>query len=50
MKILTWNVRGLGITHKRAIVKDIISSTAPDFVILTETKLSKVNRYIIKSL
>lgn len=40
----------LATTQKRAIVKDYISSSAPDFVALIETKLSSVNRYIIKSL
>lgn len=41
---------GLGTAQKRVIAKEIISSTASNFVILTETKLSIMNHYIIKSL
>lgn len=50
MKIITWNVRGLSSAPKRALMKGLITSCNPDFVILTETKLEIVNRFIIKSL
>lgn len=50
MKILTWNVRGLGSPSKRALIKNFISSYCPDFVILTEIKLQNVSKRTIKSI
>lgn len=50
MKILSWNVRGIGSAQKRAITKGVITAVSPNFVILTETKLVLVDKKIIKSL
>lgn len=48
--MISWNVRGLSSAHKRAQIKLVIFAYCPDFVILTETKLSNVTKKIIKSL
>ena len=39
MKILSWNVRGLGDPRKRGKVKEIILKVGPKIVMLQETKL-----------
>lgn len=49
MKVLNWNVRGLGSPHKKALMKSIISSYDPDFIILTKTKLSSIKKSITKA-
>ena len=38
MKILSWNIRGLGSKKKMRIVKRLLSSQSPDVVMLQETK------------
>lgn len=38
MKILSWNVRGLGDVRKRGIIKDILKKIGPDIVVIQETK------------
>ncbi|KAE8652281.1 uncharacterized protein LOC105434766 [Cucumis sativus] len=50
MKILAWNVRGIGSTQKRVQIKHVISDYAPDFVCLSETKLLNVNNKLVKSI
>lgn len=50
MKVLAWNVRGLGSPSKRSIVKEVIYDICPDIVILSETRLSSINQYVVKSL
>ncbi|XP_059074891.1 uncharacterized protein LOC131874942 [Cryptomeria japonica] len=40
MKILSWNVRGLGAPDKRRMVKHHLSNTSCDIIMLQETKLS----------
>ena len=42
MKVLCWNIRGLGSPSKRATIKSLIFSYDPDFVILTESKISNL--------
>lgn len=49
MKLIAWNVRGLGSRPKRAIVKDLISRENPDLVILQESKLHQIDRKVVKS-
>ncbi|KAH7666231.1 RNA-directed DNA polymerase protein [Dioscorea alata] len=44
MKILSWNVRGLGKPSKRHLVKEIISSSRSDIICLQETKLQDVHK------
>lgn len=46
MKLLSWNVRGLGSWKKRAITKQS-SRINPNVVIIQETKLATMNLFII---
>lgn len=50
MKLISWNVRGLGAPPIRALVKSLLSKINPDLVILQETKLEYVNRFLVKSI
>ena len=38
MKILSWNIRGLGSKKKRRTIKRFLSTQSPDVVMLQETK------------
>lgn len=44
MKILSWNVRGLGRPSKRHLVKDFLSSVKADIVCFQESKLQVIHR------
>lgn len=48
MKVLSWNVRGLGSPIKKAIVKEVIRGSKADIVLLQETKLSSMSNSTIK--
>lgn len=50
MKILSWNVRGLGARSKRALIKDLICSVNHDIAILQESWLNQIDRRIVKSI
>lgn len=50
MKIVSWNVRGLGSKKKRCVIKDLLVKIYPDVVIFQETKLEPVDRNVLKSL
>nr|ABD32574.2 Endonuclease/exonuclease/phosphatase [Medicago truncatula] len=50
MKILSYNVRGLGSFEKRAEVRNFIREKNPFVVCLQESKLSMVDDYIINSI
>lgn len=43
MKVLCWNVRGLGSPVKKATVKYVICSSKADIVLIQETKLSSMS-------
>lgn len=43
MIILSWNIRGLGISLKRHLVKDVIKSSQADIVSLQESKLQEIH-------
>ena len=43
MKILSWNVRGLGGFVKRTEVRKLLSEKNPFIVCLLETKMSVIN-------
>lgn len=47
MKIISWNVRGLGCQIKRASVKEVIRQSRSDIVLLQETKLCVVSDSIV---
>lgn len=47
MKIISWNVRGLGNGNKRRIVREGLLRSSPDIIILQETKLMDVDRAVV---
>lgn len=49
-KILSWNVRGLNDVNKRLRIRSLLRSWKVDIVCFQETKLSHVDRNIIRSL
>lgn len=49
MKIISWNVRGMGAPPKRVLIKDFLIKVDPDLVILQETKLAVVDRKVVKA-
>ena len=49
MKIINWNVRGLGSRNKRRMVKDFLRSANPDVVMIQETKKEKCDRRFVGS-
>ena len=50
MKILSWNVRGLGSKAKRKRVKETISKATPDVVLLQETKLEILDDMVVRDI
>ena len=48
MKILSWNIRGLGNPSKVAALRDLIISKKPTIIMLQETKQNhkKMNKFI----
>ena len=49
MKILSWNVRGLGENDKCSLVRDTITSCCPRVVCLQETKLPSLSSFKLRS-
>ena len=49
MKIISWNVRGLGSRNKRRMVKDFLRSENPDIVMIQETKKENCDRRFVGS-
>lgn len=47
MKIITWNIRGLGSRRKRMILKEQLVRLRPDIVILQETKKEVIDRRLV---
>jgi len=43
LKIITWNIRGIGSDSKRRSIKNRILLEKPDMIILQETKCSEIN-------
>ena len=50
MKIISWNVNGLGNPVKRRKIKEVIVKVDPDIVLLQESKLEKVDGFLIRSI
>lgn len=50
MLVLSWNVRGLRSWKKRATVKRLITKISSSIVTLEETKSSKLDQLVIKSI
>ncbi|RVW93866.1 Transposon TX1 uncharacterized 149 kDa protein [Vitis vinifera] len=49
MKIISWNVRGLGSRNKRRMIKDFLRSENPDVVMIQETKKENCDRRFVGS-
>ena len=49
MKIISWNVRGLGSRNKRRVVKDFLRLENPNVVMIQETKKEKCDRRFVSS-
>ena len=49
MKIISWNVRGLGSSNKRRVIKDFFRLEKPDVVMIQETKKEKCDRRLVGS-
>ncbi|XP_028098166.1 uncharacterized protein LOC114297885 [Camellia sinensis] len=50
MKILSWNVRGLGRVEKRRRIKEVLKEKKVDMAMLQETKKSEVDDIFVRSL
>lgn len=50
MKILSWNLRGLGAKVKKSALRKLINSHSPKFVFIQETKLESIKPGLINSI
>ena len=50
MKILSWNVRGLGWADRRRRVKEVLRLKNVDMALLQETKRSNIDESVVRSL
>lgn len=50
MKIISWNIRGLGECSKRISLKKFLQHHCPDMVLFQETKIWTFDRKLIKSM
>lgn len=50
MKMLSWNVRGLGKSCKRKKIKELVRARGVDLVMLQETKRHVMSDQIVKSM
>ena len=48
MKMITWNIRGLGRGEKKRALKDMIVKELPDLMFIQESKLSSVPMLFLK--
>ncbi|KAM1105783.1 hypothetical protein ACFX13_002765 [Malus domestica] len=49
MKIISWNVRGLGSRQKRLTLKQQFRRLQPNIIILQETKKTSIDRRLVVS-
>ena len=47
MKIISWNVRGLGSKTKRGVIKDLVKKENPDIIVFQETKKETIDWKVI---
>lgn len=50
MKIMTWNVRGLGKSEKRSRVRNVIKEKKVDVMFIQETKRSQIDESFVRSI
>ncbi|GAU41302.1 hypothetical protein TSUD_325160 [Trifolium subterraneum] len=46
MKLISYNIRGMGGKDKKVDIRNLISHNSPEFVCIQETKLEKIDRTI----
>lgn len=46
MKIVSWNVRGLGNRNKKFMIKYVLSKAEADIVIIQETRKQHIDRIL----
>lgn len=49
MKMITWNVHGLGGVEKRRFIRECISKYKPAIIVLQETKKEVMNKSLVRS-
>ena len=49
MKIINWNIKGLGSRNKRRVVKDFLRSENPNVVMIQEIKRVECDRRFVGS-
>ncbi|XP_010263157.1 PREDICTED: uncharacterized protein LOC104601500 [Nelumbo nucifera] len=49
MKIVSWNVRGLGNARKRALIKEVLRKENPDIFLIQESKLMTIDKRWVRS-
>lgn len=50
MKLISWNVRGMNSSLKRAVTKGLFQSFKGECLFLQETKLENINAYVLRSI
>lgn len=50
MKLISWNMRGLGIASKRDFVKSDLHSIGAGWVGLQEMKLNRIDNKVVKQM
>lgn len=50
MKIISWNIRGLGAREKRSVIRSIINKQKPDVVCIQETMLVEMSKENFESI
>ncbi|GMI84395.1 hypothetical protein HRI_002108800 [Hibiscus trionum] len=50
IKIISWNIRGLGRREKARAIRNLIKERKPNFLLIQETKLGKFSRSVLRSM
>lgn len=50
MKLLSWNIRGLGKNEKKGMLKKLLRVRNVDFLLIQESKLRSVNNFFVNSI
>lgn len=50
MQIISWNIRGFGSSVKKRFVSKLIKKRKPDMILIQETKMESIDRFIVQKL
>lgn len=50
MKIISWNIRGMGSYVKKNFLRKLIKRRRPDLIFVQETKLESLDRFVVQKL